>query len=186
MSVTLILASASIRRKHLLEDAGFCVEVRDNLNVDETCSLRDAKKLVQNLALKKARAVDSENCILGADTVIVFDNDILGKPRNKKHAKEMLSRLCGKIHEVWTGVALRYNNRELTRAVCTKVSLNNMGVNEIAYYVEEGFADGKAGGYGLQDIEFAPFVKEVLGSRDNVIGLPVETVREMIVEIEKE
>ena len=186
MSSVLVLASASIRRKHLLENAGFNIEVCCNLEVDEICSERDAKKLVQILALKKAKAVESENCILGADTVVVFDGEILGKPRNKKHAKQMLSSLCGKTHKVWTGVALRYKNKELIRAQSTKVSFNNMSYSEISTYVEQGCSDGKAGGYGLQDAEFEPFVKEILGARDNVIGLPVETVREMIIEIKKE
>jgi septum formation protein len=120
--------------------------------------------------------------ILGADTAVVIDGDILGKPRDDKDAASMLRRLSGRKHEVLTGISLRGPTRESGRVETTMVEFSSLSEADIVWYVESGEGRDKAGAYAIQGLasRFIPFVD---GSYSNVVGLPVAAVHELLVEI---
>lgn len=130
-----------------------------------------------------ARSDEQSGLVLGADTIVVLDGEILGKPASEEHARLLLARLSGREHEVVTGVCLldAATGRARTRAVSSRVRFREIGSEEIGAYVATGEPLDKAGAYGIQG-GAAAFVEELVGSRDNVIGLPVDEVREMLAE----
>ncbi|MFQ5698850.1 MAG: Maf family protein [Myxococcota bacterium] len=177
----LILASSSPRRRRLLEDAGFEFEIRaprirEALREGETPVL-----LAQRLAREKAHAIaarESEGaCVLAADTVVVLDDALLGKPRSGSEAVEMLLRLAGRVHSVWTGWAIVIGGDPRVQAgvVESRVEMRELRPDEAHAYVATGEPLDKAGSYALQGIG-GRFVAHVEGSRSNVIGLPLEVV----------
>ena len=127
----------------------------------------------ERLAISKldTAVMDSEPGV-AADTVVVIDGEVLGKPRTAERAEDMLRRLSGRPHKVITGVAVSGPGGRASTTVTTTVTLHNLGETEIARYVEGGEPLDKAGGYAIQG-EASRFVASVDGSRDNVIGLPV-------------
>ena len=176
----LILASASPRRAEILRDAGFRFEVRPAL-VDE--SLRPGEppgNYVRRLALDKARATaDSldrtEKCLfIGADTTVVIEDHILGKPESDEDARRMLRRLSGTAHEVHTGLALRQECPETERVVeeMTRVTFAPLSDNEIESYIATGEPFGKAGGYAIQGIG-GQYITRIEGCYFNVVGFPL-------------
>ena len=183
----LILASASPRRAELLRAAGydFDVVVAD---VDE--SIRDGEApllYVRRLAADKSAAaqisVDSHDVVLlGADTTVVVDGEILAKPRDDEDAATMLRRLAGRSHEVLTGVSLRRGGFELGRVETTRVHVAPLTDEEIAWYVATCVGRDKAGAYAIQGVA-SRFIPRIEGSYSNVVGLPVASVRELLTEI---
>lgn len=181
----LILASGSPRRKDFLAGLGldFTVLVAD---IDE--SFRPGEKpavFVERLAREKAEAVGTEAgdaWVLAADTVVVIDDHILGKPRDAAEAGRMLLRLGGRAHQVWTGFCL-YRQGEgvaASRAVCTEVRFMPLTPAVCAAYVRTGEPMDKAGAYGIQG-KGCFLVEEVRGSYTNVVGLPLaEVIEEML------
>ena len=178
----LILASNSPRRRELLaqDNIQFTVipscfeEVGEGLSAQETVSL---------FAEGKAREVFSRfpgAAVLGADTVVALDGEILGKPENSIHAAEMLRRLSGRVHAVYTGVCLIADGFFRSGIVETKVTFRVLSEETIAAYVKSGLPLDKAGAYGIQD--GYPLVESYKGSYTNVIGLPMELVREYLKE----
>jgi septum formation protein len=123
------------------------------------------------VAAEKARAVPGET-VLGADTAVVLDGEILGKPRDAEDARRMLRALSGRRHEVVTGVCVRRGDREKSVVVSTRVQLVPLTDEQIAWYVATGEPLDKAGAYAVQGIAGA-FVAEVGGSISNVVGLPL-------------
>ncbi|HUX67244.1 MAG TPA: Maf family protein [Terriglobales bacterium] len=173
----LVLASASPRRRELLEAAGFEVEVRP-APLDETPLPGEAAAdYVLRLARAKARALAAPGLVLGADTVVVVDGDLLGKPASDAEAAAMLARLAGREHQVLTGVCLRdpARNREAARAETTRVWFAPLSPQEIADYVQSGEPRDKAGAYAIQG-RAARFIPRIEGSYSNVVGLPLATV----------
>lgn len=188
-----ILASASPRRRELLGQIGIGFEVRVS-NVEETVTAVEPGEVVEELSRQKAEAVfaslaeaegvpetleESEEAVLvvGADTVVALEGRILGKPSGPEHAAEMLRRLAGNIHEVYTGVTLLYRSVSGTvqRKVFherTKVEFFPMTEEEIQCYVRSGECMDKAGAYGIQGY-FARYVRRIEGDYNNVVGLPV-------------
>jgi len=185
--VRLILASASPRRAELLRAAGyeFDVVVAD---VDE--SLRNGESpsaYVRRLAAAKSAAVMENReltptIVLGADTTVVVDDEILAKPRDEADAAAMLRRLSGRRHEVLTGVSLRRGAYEVGRVESTSVYVAELTDEEIAWYVATGEGRDKAGAYAIQGFA-SRFIPRVEGSYSNVVGLPVACVRELLTEI---
>jgi septum formation protein len=140
---------------------------------------------VERLALDKARAAGrAGELVLAADTVVVIDGEILGKPRDHDDARRMLGLIQGREHRVLTGVALReVANERSTRAVAeSAVVLRPLGAEEIAWYVATGEPADKAGAYALQGIG-GLFVDSIRGSSSNVIGLPLAVVYRLFVEL---
>jgi septum formation protein len=183
----LILASASPRRAELLRAAGFDFEVRP-VDVDETVrSGETPQEYVRRLAMEKsARGLEvigtDEIVVLGADTAVVIDAEILGKPRDGHHAAEMLRRLSGRRHEVLTGVSLRAGATETGCVERTTVEFSRLSDADVAWYVAGGEGRDKAGGYAIQGLA-SRFIPRIEGSYSNVVGLPVAAVRELLSQI---
>jgi len=172
----IVLASASPRRRMLLEQAGIAFVARP-AGVEEIAE-GGAEAVAAENARRKAEAVDGE-VVLGADTVVELDGDLLGKPRDENEARAMLARLSGTTHRVVTGVAVRAGGRTRVRTVETRVTMRALTDEEIDAYAASGEGLGKAGGYAIQQ-GADRFVASLDGPYDNVVGLPVETVREML------
>lgn len=182
-----ILASNSPRRKEILTSAGFSFKVV-TAEFEEKAFSTDPTLTAKTFALGKATAVfekiKNENVlVLGADTVVFFDGEILGKPKDESCAREMLKRLSGKTHTVVTGYALLSNGGVICDSVATQVTFNKLSDELIESYLASGLYKGKAGSYGIQD-NF-PLVKEYDGSLTNVIGLPIEVISPIIKDILK-
>jgi len=177
-----VLASGSARRVQLLARLGLAPELRP-ADVDETP--RDdepADTLVVRLASEKAVAAAAASrttmgggnveVVLAADTVVVLDGRILGKPRDEEHAASMLASLSGRTHQVMTGIAVYREGRLLTDLVTTAVTFRSVTDRELGWYLATGEGVDKAGGYALQGAG-ALLVDRVEGSDTNVIGLPL-------------
>jgi septum formation protein len=180
--VRLILASASPRRAELLRAAGFDFDTVA-VDIDETPRPGEAPATyVRRLAAEKSAAASREGSdavILGADTAVVVDGDILGKPRDDREAALMLRRLSGRHHDVLTGVSLRKGAYEIGRVETTAVHFAPLGDREIAWYVESGEGRDKAGAYAVQGLA-SRFIRRIEGSYANVVGLPVTAVHELM------
>ena len=186
MNQKIILASASPRRRELLAQIGLEFEVKVS-NKEEVYTSTKPQKIVEELALMKAENVASDlqaegvelknTIVIGADTIVVRDEEILGKPKNEDHAYEILLSLEGRAHEVYTGVAiLSYNNAGekeiINHAVETKVHVHEMSEEEIRAYIATGDPMDKAGAYAIQGL-CAKFIKEIKGDYYNVVGMPI-------------
>lgn len=175
----IILASASPRRKELLERAGVIFEVIPG-NGDEqiTCTL--PQEIVEELSLNKALAVagnqEEGTLIIGADTIVVFENRILGKPKDEADAIQTLMKLQGNTHQVYTGVTVLERKggkwKPYTFAECTDVTFYPVTEDEIRSYVHTGEPMDKAGSYGIQGL-FGIYVRGIRGDYSSVVGLPV-------------
>ncbi|MCE2402195.1 septum formation inhibitor Maf [Candidatus Poribacteria bacterium] len=187
----LILASASPRRADLLSQIGLKFEIFPS-NIPEITSNKNATSEVvtQELALQKARSVaeyHTEGIVIGADTLVSLENELLGKPKNTIHAQEMLTRLSGTCHKVVTGVAVidAKLQREKTWVEVTNVQFRELCHSEIVAYIDSGEAADKAGAYGIQG-RGAAFVKRIEGCYFNVVGLPLASLVEQLMEFESD
>lgn len=175
----IILASASPRRKELLEKAGVSFVICTG-NGEEILSTRDPEEAVLQLSYQKAAMVAGEEedgtLIIGADTIVVFENHILGKPENEADAFHTLKKLQGNTHQVYTGVTVleRKADEWETHAFAEKtdVSFYPVSDEEIREYIFSGEPMDKAGSYGIQG-SWAVYVKGICGDYSNVVGLPV-------------
>lgn len=178
-SPVLCLASASPRRKALLASIGVTVEVMPS-DVDETPLIGEsAQAYVERLASAKAQAAVSRTAlpVLGSDTAVVIDDQILGKPIDEHDAAVMLKKLSGRRHNVLTAVAVAGPKGVLSCCVTTVVKMRVISQQEIADYWQTGEPVDKAGGYAIQGLA-AVFVEEIKGSHSAVVGLPLyETTR---------
>ncbi len=177
MSLPLLLASASPRRRELLARVGLELEVRP-ADIDETPRAHEAPRAyVARIAAAKAAAVvrASGQWVLAADTTVTIDGAILGKAESADEAAAMLRRLAGRAHEVITAFAIAGDGAAIAREVVTEVDFIALDDAAIADYVASGEWRGKAGAYAVQGIG-AALVREVRGSVTNVIGLPLAEV----------
>ena len=175
----LVLASASPRRRELLEQLGLLLQVTP-ANVDETPLPGERPaKYVRRVAAAKCDAVAATRAIdlpiVAADTIVIVDDQILGQPRDEADARRMLLALAGRRHDVTTAYRISFGGRTLDRAVTTTVSFRSLQPAEVDAYVASGEWKGKAGGYAVQGRAGA-FVTELRGSHTNVIGLPLAEV----------
>ena len=168
---TLLLASASPRRAAILESLGVAFEVRATAT-DETPLVDEAATdMVLRLAVAKAQAAKDEP-VLAADTAVVLDDRIFGKPASKDQALAMLERLSGRTHQVVTGVAVIADGITRTASSLTDVTFRDVARDEAIRYWESGEPRGKAGAYAIQGLG-GVFVAAVRGSYSGVVGLPV-------------
>jgi septum formation protein len=178
----LILASGSPRRAALLRAAGieFTVRIAD---VDETILASESPRdYVLRLSRAKALAVaGDEEMVLGADTTVVVEDEIIGKPADIEDARRMLKALSGKWHEVLTAVTLLHGHKILSDVATTRVKFSEMSESEIDWYVSTGEPMDKAGAYGIQGYA-SRFVECIEGSYSNVVGLPVQMVYKLLKE----
>ena len=190
----IILASASPRRRELLSQIGVNFDIRVS-QAEEIYHSTVPQEIVKELALIKAETVARElspeernGCLLiGADTVVVQNGKILGKPKDEADALQMLRNLQGNCHEVYTGTALlRFENNERevrNHAVMTKVYVHAMSEQEIRAYIATGEPMDKAGAYGIQG-RFAAYIDRIEGDYYNVVGLPVSYIYQSLKELE--
>jgi septum formation protein len=177
-SPTLILASSSPRREHLLRELGFRFR-KDHPEVDERVRRGERPRdYVRRLAYAKAQQVAERrprSWVVAADTAVVVDDSILGKPRDDREARRMLRKLSGRWHHVVSGIALvcREKGLELSRTSSTRVRFRKMTDEEIRWYVATREPSDKAGAYAIQG-KGGLFVERIVGSPSNVIGFPLE------------
>ena len=178
----LILASASPRRAELLTSAGFTFDV-DPADVDET--VRDGEMpqaYAMRLAREKAQTVAQRYPgahVLAADTIVVVDKDIFGKPESRADAARMLRALSGRDHLVMTAVVVAGEGQTSEHLESTRVTFAPMTPAEIDWYVASGEADDKAGAYAIQGLA-GRFIPGIDGSYSNVVGLPIAAVHRML------
>jgi septum formation protein len=183
----LILASASPRRAELLTAAGFEFDVKP-ADVDETpVPGEDPMQYALRVARDKASRIqagwrESGSVVLSADTVVVADSEILGKPEDSEDARRMIRLLSGRAHDVHTAVVVRRGPTERTEVVTTRVWFQRLDESEITWYVESREPEGKAGAYAIQG-RAARFIERIDGSWSNVVGLPVATVYRLLHEL---
>lgn len=176
----LILASASPRRSELLAQAGYVFEVCP-AHIDETRrDDEDPSAYVARLALEKATSIHAQHpeaIVLGADTTVVLNGEVLNKPQSIEEAERMLRTLSGQIHQVHTGIAVVSSNAQRTHVETTDVTFATISEEELATYLVSGDSLDKAGAYGIQGYA-ARWIPRIEGDYFNVMGLPVAaTVR---------
>lgn len=185
-----ILASASPRRKLLLEKAGYDFDVVVS-DVDESIFRTEgitSSEHAKQLATAKAKAVAERypaELVIGADTVVDFEGTIIGKPDDAEHAEDITRKLFSKPHEVITGVAFMRlsDNTEIVESVTTVVYPRKLTEEQIFGHIQNGQWQGKAGAYGIQETG-DEFVERINGSFTNVIGLPMELICEVLERLE--
>ena len=179
----LILASASPRRRELLERIGLCFSVEAAEAEENLIPGLSAGNQVMRLSRIKADAVayrhPEEPVILSADTVVVLDGAILGKPSDAEDARKMLRALSGRTHHVLTGVTVKKGRYQETRCEDTEVRFESLSEQEISAYIATGEPMDKAGAYGIQGFA-AVFVAGISGDYYNVMGLPLHTCAAML------
>lgn len=190
----LVLASASPRRQELLRNAGIAFTVRPANIPEAPLSGESPRACAERLAREKARAVflhQPGKLVLGADTIVVIEGEILGKPRDQADAARMLGLLSGRTHQVITGVclvgALRTENQKLetgfedTRSETTLVTMTTLNDEDIHSYIASGEPMDKAGAYAIQGMA-SRWIRRIDGDYFNVVGLPVALLQRMLQE----
>lgn len=187
-----ILASESPRRKEIMDIMGIPYETMP-ANVLEVVAETDPADMVQALAAMKAKHIAAkmdrpagEYIIIGADTMVFYQGNALGKPKDSEDAVQMLSMLSGHIHEVITGVYIiirsKYgNDKDISFAVSTKVTVQPLTMEQIEAYVATGEPFDKAGSYAIQG-KFGIFIKEITGDYYNIVGFPIAKIYEKLLE----
>jgi septum formation protein len=175
----IILASQSPRRKQLMEAAELEFEVVVT-DTDETNPEGMPGELVPEfLAKKKAAAIEKkyhDAIIIAADTVVLLDHEILGKPEDEKHAREILSKLSGKVHQVVTGVCMQKGTKQISFSVTTEVYFRKLSQDQISHYVSSYKPYDKAGAYAIQEWIGMIGIEKINGDYYNVMGLPIGEV----------
>jgi len=188
----IILASNSPRRKELLAGLGIPYDVFVLQGIDESYpSTLPPNDVAEYIACKKAKAYEGQravfnvqssmfNVLLTADTVVVCDGEILGKPHDAAEACAMLRKLSGKTHQVYTGYCLQTAGKSVSGTVCSDVTFKELSDEEISYYVDNYHPLDKAGAYGIQEWIGYIGITGIRGSYYNVMGLPVQRIYEEI------
>lgn len=182
--IPIILASASLRRVELLKQAGFAFTVKPS-NIEEAIAELPPDKIAEDLAYQKANDVylhlkkeyqDKDYMVIGADTIVYYDKEILGKPADEQEAFDMLKLLSDRTHQVFTGIAIirKINGEKQTQLLHEKtdVTFYPISDHELKEYIATGDPLDKAGAYGIQGA-FAVHIKEIQGDYNNVVGLPI-------------
>jgi septum formation protein len=191
---TLILASSSPRRQELIRTFQLPVRIEVS-HVDETYApLTAPAEIVETLALRKALAVvdqlksqSLEGIVIGSDTIVVYERQILNKPVDEEDAMRMLSMLQGQTHQVYTGVACveLTTSKQIVEHRMTEVTMRNLSVEQIRRYIASGEPNDKAGAYGIQGLG-ATLVDSIHGCYFNVVGLPLSLLSRMLKELNVE
>ncbi len=181
----IILASSSPRRAEIMNTTKYEFRVIPSPYVEEHTTTVFSYAYVENLAYNKAKAViellDEPSLIIGADTVVVVDNEILGKPENHDNAVDMLKKLSGRTHFVVTSIAvINSETKEYKKNSTTSyVTFENLSEEQINYYIDNYKPYDKAGAYGIQELP-AGYIKEYSGSLENIIGLCPKALEELL------
>lgn len=181
MESKIILASASPRRKELMEQIGLAFTIEPS-DAEENIGIKDPEKLVAELSKLKAEDVwqkHPENCIVAADTVVSINGKILGKPADRAEGEKMLKMLSGNRHTVYTGVTVQDKNGATTEVSATDVYFKVLSQKDIEKYLDTNEYADKAGAYGIQGYA-ARFVEKICGCYFNVVGLPLSLLDKIL------
>ncbi len=184
----LILASSSPRRRDLLRKINSEFKIIPSPYVEDHTKTDFSYEFVESLAVNKALAVvplaEEPSIVVGADTVVVLDDEILGKPKDEAEAYDMLKRLSGRTHSVVTGTAvIDSETHKLFHASSTsRVTFETLSDEQIKFYIENYKPLDKAGSYGIQEMPDG-YIREYTGSLDNIIGLDVELLKRLLSEV---
>lgn len=178
---SLILASSSPRRRELLRQIGVAIRVVPPEIDEQSLEGEPPESLVVRLSVEKAAVVADqfrESLVLGSDTIVLLDNQVLGKPENEGDARNTLKRLSGKTHTVLTGYALlrRADGTSITGVGRASVTFRTLASDEIDAYVATGSPMDKAGAYGIQEDLGAVFIQRIDGDYYSIVGLPLQQV----------
>lgn len=184
----LILASTSPRRKYLLENAGLIFDIiapeYDESLINKSFSYEKIENIAYNKCESVAKNINFPALIISADTVVVYNNTVMGKPKDFNDAFNMLSKLNGTVHKVVTAICIKdtENNKKIIKSNTSEVTFNKKEENEIKEYIKNYKPYDKAGAYGIQEMDKS-FIKEIKGEYDNIVGLPVKMLKIMLKEI---
>lgn len=178
----IILASNSPRRRQLLSDAGLDFTVIPSLEEENIDKSLPPIRYAETLSYIKAKSVFDihKNIVIGADTIVVFDNKIIGKPKDEKDAFLTLKKLSNNTHKVITAYTIISENKKITSYEITNVTFNDLSDELIIDYIKKIKPFDKAGSYGIQD--GYPLVKSYDGDYDNIVGLPTKKIIELLKE----
>lgn len=175
-----ILASKSPRRKELMKDIvpSFLVET---CTINEESSYKlGPEKAVKEISFRKGFPIANKHpnsVVISADTIVVLNNEIIGKPKNEEDAKTILKKLSGNIHQVITGYSIFYKETVMTKSTITNVCFEELTNNLIDEYVASKSPMDKAGAYGIQDNNKYHLIKKITGDYNNVVGFPVNDIK---------
>ena len=182
----ILLASQSPRRKELLTNLGFDFEV---VKIDceeilsENIEIENAAAYLSELKANAFRKLEQDEILLTADTVVAIDNQILGKPKDEADAKNMLQKLSGKTHQVYTGITIKTLNKTITETDVADVELEEISEEEIDFYIKNYKPFDKAGSYGIQEWLGMAKIKNMNGSFYTIMGLPTHLAYKILKEI---
>lgn len=179
-----ILASKSPRRREILADLGLKFDIV-TADTDESCELKDPRAFVEELALRKGRAVadliDGNTVIIASDTVVACGGEILGKPRDRADACRMLNMLSGSRHSVISGIALISKDKEAVASEVTEVIFDTLTDSDKEIYLNSNEPYDKAGAYAIQGLA-SMWIKGIEGDYFNVVGLPVKRLHDLLLD----
>lgn len=184
----ILLASQSPRRKELLAGLGFEFEV---VKIDcdeilpENIQISDAAAYLSELKAESCENLSENEVLLTADTIVSFENKILGKPKDKDQARKMIRSLSGKTHQVYTGITLKTVHKTITETDVAEVEFDEISDNEIDFYIENYKPFDKAGSYGIQEWLGMAKIKSIKGSFYTIMGLPTHLVYKNLKQIQK-
>lgn len=182
----ILLASQSPRRKELLSGLGFDFEV---VKIDceeilpENIEAKNAAAYLSELKANAFRKLENNEVLLTADTVVIIDNQILGKSKGEEEARIMLQQLSSKIHHVYTGITIKTSNKTITQTDVADVEFDEMTNEEIEYYIQNYKPFDKAGSYGIQEWLGMAKIKRINGSFYTIMGLPTHLVYKILKEL---
>ena len=182
----ILLASQSPRRKELLSSLGFDFEV---VKIDceeilpENIEIENAAAYLSELKANAFRKLEKEEVLLTADTVVAIDNQILGKPKDEADARNMLQKLSGRTHQVYTGISIKTLNKTITETDVADVEFDEISDEEIDFYMKNYKPFDKAGSYGIQEWLGMSKIKKMNGSFYTIMGLPTHLVYKILKEI---
>ncbi|KYZ75406.1 septum formation inhibitor Maf [Anaerosporomusa subterranea] len=184
--MNVILASASPRRRQLLEQVGLCFAVQASDVMEAAKPGLSPAELAKSLAVDKATSVaataDSQAVVIGADTIVVYKGEVFGKPNNQEQARDMLHSLAGQQHQVITGVTVVADGEVFSDCAVTLVTFRDLTEAEIDSYIETDEWVDKAGSYGIQGMG-ALLVERIEGCYANVVGLPLVTLSRLLLRV---
>ena len=182
----ILLASKSPRRKELLESLGYTFDVI-SIDCDESFpSDLPVDEIAGYLSEKKSNAfriLQDDEVLITADTIVALENEILGKPKDADDAKEMLKKLSGKTHQVYTGITIKTSENQITETDVADVSFSELSDSEIEYYIKNFKPFDKAGSYGIQEWLGMSKITEIKGSFYTIMGLPTHLIYEILKKI---
>lgn len=184
----LLLGSNSPRRKELLQNLGFDFEV---VSIDceevfpENLDAADVAGFLSELKANAFRNLEKNEFLITADTIVALGNEVLGKPKDKTDAEEMLKKLSGKTHQVFTGITIKSTEKTISKTDVAEVEFLEISDDEIGFYLQNYKPYDKAGSYGIQEWIGMAKIKKINGSFYTIMGLPTHLVRTLLNEIAK-